>query len=42
MHKPEKNGQEHNTILPQTGLTSLLFSEFNSIKPPILVLMSGN
>ena len=41
MHKPEKNGQEHKQ-LPQTGLTSLLFSEFNSIKPPHLVLMSGN
>ena len=39
MHKPEKNGQEHNTITPDRSDQS---SFFNSIKPPNLVLMSGN
>ena len=38
----QKKMAKNTTQLPQTGLTNLLFSEFNSIKPPHLVLMSGN
>ena len=41
MHKPEKNGQEQNTITPDKSDQSSFFRiQFN--KPPHLVLMSGN